>query len=84
MKNIISAIRKFAMEKRKAFTLIELMGVLVIIGLLTSILIPVVSNTIKNNKQKLHDKQIELIKVAAQNLATEFSFIINIYSFFII
>ena len=37
MKKIINAIRKFAMEKRKAFTLIELMGVLVIIGLLTSI-----------------------------------------------
>ena len=64
------------MEKRKAFTLIELMGVLVIIGLLTSILIPVVSNTIKNNKQKLHDKQIELIKVAAQNLATDNTYIL--------
>ena len=49
MKKIINAIRKFAMEKRKAFTLIELMGVLVIIGLLTSILIPVVSNTIRHN-----------------------------------
>ena len=76
MKKIINAIRKFAMEKRKAFTLIELMGVLVIIGLLTSILIPVVSNTIKNNKQKLHDKQIELIKVAAQNLATDNTYIL--------
>ena len=39
------------MEKRKAFTLIELMGVLVIIGILTVILVPVINNTIKNNKQ---------------------------------
>ena len=64
------------MEKRKAFTVIELMGVLVIIGILTSILIPVVSNTIKNNKQNLHDKQIELIRVAAQNLATDNTYIL--------
>ena len=52
MKKIINAIRKFAMEKRKAFTLIELMGVLVIIGILTVILVPVINNTIKNNKQE--------------------------------
>ena len=64
------------MEKRKAFTLIELMGVLVIIGILTVILVPVINNTIKNNKQKLHDKQIELIKVAAQNLATDNTYIL--------
>ena len=64
------------MEKRKAFTLIELMGVLVIIGILTVILVPVINNTIKNNKQNLHDKQIELIKVAAQNLATDNTYIL--------
>ena len=64
------------MEKRKAFTLIELMGVLVIIGILTVILVPVINNTIKNNKQKLHDDQIDMIRLSAQNLATDNTYIL--------
>jgi prepilin-type N-terminal cleavage/methylation domain-containing protein len=76
MKKLINAIRKFAMEKRKAFTLIELMGVLVIIGILTVILVPVINNTIKNNKQELYDNQLEMIRLAAQNLATDNTYIL--------
>ena len=64
------------MEKRKAFTLIELMGVLVIIGILTVILVPVINNTIKNNKQQLYDNQLEMIRLAAQNLATDNTYIL--------
>ena len=64
------------MEKRKAFTLIELMGVLVIIGILTVILVPVINNTIKNNKQKLYDNQLEMIRLAARNLATDNTYIL--------
>ena len=64
------------MEKRKAFTLIELMGVLVIIGLLTVILVPVINNTIKNNKQQLYDNQLKMIRLAAQNLATDNTYIL--------
>ena len=64
------------MEKRKAFTLIELMGVLVIIGILTVILVPVINNTIKNNKQTLYDNQLEMIRLAAQNLATDNTYIL--------
>ena len=64
------------MEKRKAFTLIELMGVLVIIGILTVILVPVINNTIKNNKQELYDNQLKMIRLAAQNLATDNTYIL--------
>ena len=64
------------MEKRKAFTLIELMGVLVIIGILTVILVPVINNTIKNNKQTLYDNQLKMIRLAAQNLATDNTYIL--------
>ena len=64
------------MEKRKAFTLIELMGVLVIIGILTVILVPVINNTIKNNKQQLYDNQLEMIRLAARNLATDNTYIL--------
>ena len=64
------------MEKRKAFTLIELMSVLVIIGILTVILVPVINNTIKNNKQQLYDNQLKMIRLAAQNLATDNTYIL--------
>ena len=64
------------MEKRKAFTLIELMGVLVIIGILTVILIPVINNTIKNNKEDLYNKQLDLIKLSAKNLASDNEYIL--------
>ncbi len=76
MKKIINAIKRFAMEKRKAFTLIELMGVLVIIGILTVILIPVINNTIKNNKEVLYNKQLDLITLSAKNLASDNPYIL--------
>lgn len=76
MKKIINAIKRFAMEKRKAFTLIELMGVLVIIGILTVILIPVINNTIKNNKEELYNKQLDLITLSAKNLASDNPYIL--------
>ena len=76
MKKIINAIKRFAMEKRKAFTLIELMGVLVIIGILTVILIPVINNTIKNNREELYNKQLSLIKLSAKNLASDNEYIL--------
>ena len=76
MKKIINTIKRFAMEKRKAFTLIELMGVLVIIGILTVILIPVINNTIKNNKEELYNKQLDLIKLSAKNLASDNEYIL--------
>ena len=64
------------MEKRKAFTLIELMGVLVVIGLLTVILIPVLNNTIRNNKEDIYNKQLDLIKLSAKNLASDNEYIL--------
>ncbi len=64
------------MEKKKAFTLIELMGVLVIIGVLSAILIPVINNNIKENKQKMYEEQIELIKLSAKNLASDNQYIL--------
>ena len=76
MKKLSNAIKRFAMEKRKAFTLIELMGVLVIIGILTVILIPVINNTIKNNREELYNKQLSLIKLSAKNLASDNEYIL--------
>ena len=64
------------MEKRKAFTLIELMGVLVIIGILIVILVPVINNSVKNNKEELYNKQLDLIKLSAKNLASDNEYIL--------
>ena len=64
------------MEKRKAFTLIELMGVLVIIGILILILVPVINNAVKNNKEELYNKQLDLIKLLAKNLASDKEYIL--------
>jgi len=48
---------------KKAFTLVELLAVIILLGLLGLIIYPTVNGVINNNKQKLHDKQIsELIR----------------------
>ena len=76
MKRIINTIKKFTIEKKKAFTLIEVMGVLVIIGLLTVILIPVVNNIVKSNEKDLYNKQLDSIRLAAKNLASDNMYIL--------
>jgi len=44
---------------KKAFTLVELIAVIILLGLLGLIIYPTVNGVINNNKNKLHDKQIE-------------------------
>lgn len=64
------------LKKKKAFTLVELVGVLVIIGILNIVLIPVVSNSLKNSKQKLYDKQIDTIIMAAKAFASDYTYVL--------
>ena len=47
-------------RKTKGFTLVELMGVLIIIGVLMLIIVPVTSNIIKEQKLKQYDQQVTL------------------------
>lgn len=56
------------MEK-KGFTLTEVLGVLTVLALLALLITPVVSKTIKNNKQKLYNDQIKIIERAARDYA---------------
>lgn len=67
---------KKVIKKKKAFTLVELMGVLVIIGVLTAVLIPVISNVIKENKQKMYNTQLDTIKLAAKNFGSDNVFLL--------
>ena len=52
--------------KKKGFTLVELLGVITILALLALIAIPAITKSIKDNKQKLYNDQIELILTAAR------------------
>ncbi len=55
--------------KKNGFTLLELMGVLIVLAILALLVTPVISKTIKNNKKKLYDIQIEVIEKAAKDYA---------------
>ena len=53
--------------KNKGFTLIELMGVIVILGIIGLIVMPVIQGTIKENTTKLCKDQIKIFEKAAKN-----------------
>jgi len=54
------------MKNKKGFTLVELLGAIVILALLSLIAIPAVTNVVKSNKQKLYDAQLEGIRSSAK------------------
>jgi len=56
---------------KKGFTLVELLAVIILLGLLGLIIYPTVNGVINNNKQKLHDKQIDELVRHANTYSTE-------------
>lgn len=56
---------------KRAFTLVELLSVIVILGVVSLIVFPTISNTIKTSKQKLYNNQISILKSAGKKWATE-------------
>lgn len=60
------------MEK-KGFTLIEIMAVIVVLGLLIAIIVPVVSNLLKDSEDTLSDEQISMIVNASKKYMIEHS-----------
>ncbi len=50
----------------KGFSLVELIAVIVVLGLLASIVTPVVKNVISDNRNKLYQKQIDGIVESAK------------------
>lgn len=48
--------------KNKGFTLVELLAILVILGVLATIITPVVQKTLKANKEKVYEIMVEQVK----------------------
>lgn len=53
--------------KRRGFTLVELLGVIIILGLLALVTIPTISDSLSKYKKKLCNTQIEYMIAAAKN-----------------
>ena len=54
---------------KKGFTLVELLGVLIVLAVIAVIVFPLVNKTIKTNKEKLYNSQLEEIKSGAEKWA---------------
>lgn len=55
--------------KTKGFTLVELLGVIVILGIIGTLVTPLVVNLINEGKEDVNNMQIETVKRAAKNYA---------------
>ena len=56
---------------KKAFTLIELLAVIVILGIIALIITPKITDTLMKNKEKLNDVQENNIKIAVKKWASD-------------
>ena len=59
------------MRNKKGFTLIELIGVIVIIALLALVITPVINNALKDSKTKLYESTIKNIELSAKDWFTD-------------
>ncbi len=57
--------------KKKGFTLIELMGVLIILGILSVIAIPTITKAIHNSREKAYEDQVGIIMAASKNWSAD-------------
>lgn len=52
---------------KKGFTLIELMAIIIILGIISLIVVPTVNDTLKKQKVRLYEKQVDTIEKAAES-----------------
>ena len=64
--------------KNRGFTLVELLGVVAILSMLGLIIIPAITDILRDKKNDLYNVQIKNIESAANNYISEHVFDINI------
>jgi len=68
-------------KNNKGFTLVELLAVLVILITILLIAIPSITSSVERNKEKMYNKKIDLIEVAAESYVNLYKNIINYSDF---
>ena len=63
--------------KNKAFTLVELLGVIALIGILSVVIIPKVGNSINNSKEASYIAQEDMIKKAVNDFLIENTYLLE-------
>ncbi len=57
------------MMKHNGFTLIELLAAIIVIGIISLIVFPTVNKTLKDQRQRLYNRQVATIEEAAESWA---------------
>lgn len=57
-------------QKKNGFTLVEVLGILVLLAILVLIVTTVITRNVKDSKQKMREEQLQSIELAAKNWAT--------------
>lgn len=55
------------MSKNRGFTLVEVIGVIIILSLIMIVAVPSLTRTLKRNEQKKYDTYLDNVKLAAEN-----------------
>lgn len=59
------------MKQKNAFTMVELLGVITLLGLIALLVIPVIDKTLKEGKEEMYQQQLNTILAAAKNWGTD-------------
>jgi type IV pilus assembly protein PilA len=62
---------------KKAFTLVELLAVIVVLGIILAVAIPSITSTLNTSKDKLNDIAVKQIKDAAKDYVLQYKYKID-------